>query len=113
MKPKPIRRKEEIDASLKMIEEMHKQVMSDDVYHKCVVSLAYEYLMAGEQQEGLRQIMRVPVGYYQDVQLKQMRDDEMYRDLVVLLSYRLIQLGVVEGADRVIEPNIFTQQGRA
>jgi len=104
---KPVRTKEHIDHSLKVVENLKAQkVMADDVYYKCIVSLAYEYLLDGAQQEGLQQLMRVPISYYKEVQPKQMKEDHMYRDLVVLLSFKLIQLGVVEGADEVAVPNM-------
>ncbi len=109
-----IRTPEEVTAALKQMDAIRATgAMSDDVYHKVLVSLAYEYLMVNAQQEGLRLLMKVPASYYKEVQLKQMYEDLMYRDLVVLLSYKLIQLGIVEGADEVVAPNMFAQQGRA
>ena len=100
-----LRSREEVDSALKTIEEIKKQgVMSDDVYHKCLVSLAFEYACADQQQECLVQLARVPASYYKDVQLKHMREDSMYRDLVVLLSYKLIQMGVVDGSEEIKGP---------
>ena len=102
-----LRTKEEIDSALKTIEEIRKQgIMGDDVYHKCIVSLAYEYACADQQQECLVQLTRVPPSYYKDVQLQHMKDDSMYRDLVVLLSYKLIQMGVVDGSEEIVVPTM-------
>lgn len=101
------RKKEEIDRALETIEKIYKTgSMERPVYHKCLVSLAYEYLLADATQEGLIQLSRVPAAYFKDSQLDQMREDSMYRDLVVLLSYRLIQMGVVDGADEVVVPTM-------
>lgn len=80
--------------------------MGDDVYHKCIVSLAYEYICADLQQEGLVQLSRVPVAYYQDVQLRHMQEDSMYAELVVLLSYKLIQMGIVDGSETLVVPTM-------
>lgn len=101
------RNKEEVDIALMQIEKIYAQhVMSDAIYYKCLVSLAYEYICANEHQEGLVQISRVPVSYYQDVQLQHMREDKSYAELVVLLSYRLIQMGVVEGSENLHVPTM-------
>jgi len=79
--------------------------MPDDSYHKCLVSLAYEYFRAGEDQVGLIILNRIPASYYETVQYQQMLDDASYRDLVLLLVYRMIQMGVVQGADDLYVPN--------
>lgn len=101
------RRPEEIDAALKTVEDIYKsEAMTREVYHKCLVSLAYEYILADAQQQGLVQLARVPASYFEDYQLPQMREDKMYAELVVLLSYKLIQMGVVDGADEVVAPTM-------
>lgn len=92
-----IHSKEQIDQSLLDVEKMRQSGgFTDDLYHKLLVCVAYEYLVAGEQQQGLVQLSRIPPSYFLDVQMGQMAEDRSYRDLVVLLSYRLIQLGVVD-----------------
>lgn len=99
--------KEQIDGAVKQIEMMHDQgALGSEAYYKCLVSLAYEYVCADDLQEALKQLSRVPGSYYQDVQLRHMREDSMYRDLVVLLSYKLIQLGVVEGTEELVIPTM-------
>jgi hypothetical protein len=101
------RKKDEIDTALAMIEKIFKSgAMEHQVYHKCLVSLAYEYILADAGQEGLIQLSRVPASYFKDYQLAQMKEDGMYSDLVVLLSYRLIQMGVVDGSDEVVVPTM-------
>lgn len=92
-----IHTKEQIDRSLLDVEKIRQSGgFADDLYHKLIVCVAYEYLVAGEQQQGLVQLSRVPPSYFLDVQVKQMDEDRSYRDLVVLLSYKLVQLGVVD-----------------
>lgn len=105
------RKKDEIDGALATIEKINKSgAMERQVYHKCLVSLAYEYILADATQEGLIQLSRVPPAYFKDYQLDQMREDSMYSDLVVLLSYRLIQMGVVDGSDEVVVPTMAQAQ---
>ncbi len=96
-----LRTREEIDGALKLVEDMAGS-MELPVYHKLVVSLAYEYLCCDQQQEGLVQLSRVPRDYYENHQLQQMQDDGMYAELVVLLSYKLIQAGVVDGSEDLL-----------
>lgn len=101
------RNRGEVDQALAVVENIYKTgTMSPDVWAKCIVSLAYEYMCADQQQEALVQLNRVPPSYYKDVQYKHMKDDTMYAELVVLLSYRLIQMGVVEGSEELIEPTM-------
>jgi hypothetical protein len=35
-----------------------------------------------------------------------MRDDRLYAELVVLLSYKLIQMGVVDGSEQIVTPTM-------
>lgn len=101
------RKKEEVDGALATIEKIFKSgAMESQVYYKCLVSLAYEYILADAGQEGLIQLSRVPPAYFKDYQLAQMKADSMYSDLVVLLSYKLIQMGVVDGSDEVVVPTM-------
>jgi hypothetical protein len=89
--------REKADAALKVVEDIYKTgSMSDGSYYKCLVSLAYEYCLADEDQMALVLISRAPAEYYRVVQPQQMEVDSQYRDLVVLLAYRLIQMGVVD-----------------
>lgn len=104
MKTRP---KDEIDKAVALMEQIRKSgAMGPDVYHKCIVGLAYEYIMADQQQEGLIQLSRVPESYYRDVQLKQMQEDKLYAETVILLSYRLIQMGVVDGSEDLYVPTM-------
>ena len=102
-----VRKRDEIDAALKMVEEMHKTgALSEGVWAKCLVSLAYEYALAEEDQMALVLLVKAPPEYYKDVQPQQMDADAQYRDLVILLAYRLVQMGVVDGAEEVHPPTM-------
>jgi hypothetical protein len=101
------RTKDKVDAALKMIEDIRKTgTLSDGAYYKCLVSLAYEYCMAEEDQLALVLLAKAPAEYYKVVQPQQMEDDASYRDLVILLAYRIIQMGVVDGAEEVHAPTM-------
>lgn len=94
----PQRPKDQVEQALKTVDQIHDSgAMPDDVYYKCLVSLAYEYIQADDHQAGLVLISKCPPSYFQDVQPGQMQEDGLYRDVVVLLAYKLIQLGVVTG----------------
>lgn len=91
------RSKEELDVSLEMVERMHAEgALEGPVRFKLLVSLAYEYLLAGEDQKAFQLLDRPSAEYYRDEMAEQMLADELFAELVVKLSYRLIQAGVVE-----------------
>lgn len=97
----------EVEAQLVTVRQMHNSgQLSDDLFHKCLVSAAYEFILAGEQEKGLRLINEPPTSYYRDVQLAQMREDQMYAQLVVVLGYKLMQMGLVEVDGDVLAPNM-------
>ena len=70
------------------------------------MSLAYEYCLAEEDQLALVMLTKAPPEYYQTVQPQQMEADPQYRDLVILLAYKLIQMGVVDGSEEVHTPTM-------
>lgn len=95
--PRP---RDKVDGALDAVEKIRAaNAMADDVYHKCLVSLAYEYILVDETEVALVLLNRPGTEYYEKVQSKQMEEDELYRQLVVLLAYKLIQAGLVEGSD--------------
>lgn len=96
------RSKDKVDQALKMIEDIRKTgTLSEGAYYKCLVSLAYEYCLADEDQLALVMLAKAPPEYYKVVQPQQMEADAQYRDLVILLAYRIVQMGVVEGTEEV------------
>jgi len=102
-----LRSKDEVDVALKVVEDLFRAgSLEEAVYYKLIVSLAYEYFCCDEQQEALVHISRVPAAYFELHQLDQMRQDGMYAELVVLLSYKMIQAGVMEGSDDLIQPTM-------
>ena len=101
------RTKDKVDQAFKMIEDIRKTgTLSDGAYHKCLVSLAYEYCLAEEDQPALVMLTKAPPEYYQTVPPQQMEADPQYRDLVILLAYKLIQMGVVDGSEEVHTPTM-------
>ena len=95
----------EIAEALRLIETIRNSgSLGDDSYHKCLVSLGFEYLVAGETNKGLLLILKVPSDYYRLVQLQQMEEDSMYRDLVIGLGYKLVQLGLAQGTEEIYPP---------
>jgi hypothetical protein len=90
-----------------MIEDIRATgTLSEGAYHKCLVSLAYEYCLAEEDQMALVLLSKPPAEYYKTVQPQQMEADAQYRDLVILLAYKLIQMGVVDGSEDVHVPTM-------
>jgi hypothetical protein len=102
-----VRDRDQVDGALKLVETLRaNSAMGDDAYYKCLVSLAYEYLLADEHQLALVLLAKPPVDYYERVQLRQMEEDGMYRDLVVLLAYRLVQMGLVTSSEDTLSPTM-------
>jgi hypothetical protein len=102
-----IRKKEEIEGALQMVNQMRASAaMEIDSWAKCLVSLCYEFTLIQEDMTALRLLASIPVDYFKFSQINQMKEDSMYRDLVVLLSYKLIQMGVVEGSECLNEINM-------
>lgn len=94
------RPRDKIDTALETVEKIHNfGAMADDVFFKCLTSLAYEYVMVEELDIGLMLLNRCGGDYFKDVQPKQMDEDEKYRELVIRLAYKLIQFGVVDGSE--------------
>jgi len=105
--PTVARPRDQVDGALKVVESIRATgAMSDGAYYKCLVSLAYEYVLADEDQMALVLLSKAPEDYYRVVQLQQMSEDSMYRDLVILLAYRLVQMGVVDGTEDSLPPTM-------
>jgi hypothetical protein len=94
------RPRDKLDRALDAIDRLHEsKALNDDVFNKCLVSLAYEYLQVEEVQFALVILNRVPALYYEKIQLAQMEDDPLYNKLVIYLAYKLIQVGVVDSPE--------------
>jgi len=109
---KPERRpRDQVDEALRLIEEIRASgTLSDGSYFKCLVSLAYEYVLVDEDQLALVLISKAPPEYYRVTQPQQMEVDSMYRDLVVFLAYELIQMGVIDDDTPTLAPTMAPAQ---
>lgn len=102
------RTKEEIDASVMTMERIHKQtgILGENLFYKSLIYLAYEYIQCGHEQEGLVTLFKVPATYFVEDNVKNMEQDPQFADIVVRLSYRLIQIGVVRTDEHVPKANM-------
>ena len=99
--------KARIDEMRSVVERYKTEGLDADSYNKCLVCLSYEYLQAGCELDAINILASVPVEYFENVQLKQMEEDAMCNSLVINLSYKLIQAGLVEGTDEIMmTPNV-------
>lgn len=69
------------------------KTIDDDIYHKGVVAIAFEYADAEEMDIALGMLVKVPKAYYADVQLGQMCADPLYSEVVVRLARLLVLAG--------------------
>lgn len=90
-------RPEEIEAALKTIDRMYASgALPDDSYYKCIVTLASECLVnQSDQEQALMLLNRCPPSYYGQVLPDQLREDEMFATVVLELSYKIIQHGIL------------------
>lgn len=72
------------------------RMLDQDTCYKCLVELAYTSFREGEITDCLELLGRVTPEYYQNKQLDHMKEDEFYRDSVIYLACKLIQMGMVE-----------------
>lgn len=90
-------RPEEIEAALKSIDKMRDAgALPDDSYYKCIVTLASEVLCNhSDQEQALILLNRCPPSYYGQVLPDQLREDEMFAVVVLELTYKIIQHGIL------------------
>jgi hypothetical protein len=78
---------------------LHRQhddgLISDDDYHKCLVSLSYEYFLGDDSATGLTLLSLCDHRYFRDTQLQQVRTDPLYSKMVVFIAGCLIKKGIV------------------
>lgn len=75
--------------------------ISEDVYHKTLVQLAFDYTEIDLFQDALILLNAIPISYFLNVQEKQMIDDENYRRIGLALAEKLMAAGVVDKKDVV------------
>jgi hypothetical protein len=92
----------QLQESLAVVTQMYRQgVLAPDDYHKCVVSLAYEFSVAGYHLRAASIIQSVPLEYFQSVQRKQMEEDGRYAYIAYTLALNLVQNGLVHLGPKV------------
>ena len=85
------------ELALEALNEIKASNMLDqDMCYKCLVELAYTSFKDGDVQDCLELLGRVSPDYYKNKQFDHMSEDESYKDSVIYLAYKLIQMGVVD-----------------
>lgn len=92
---------EELEAATVHIEQMHDSgALPAQSYYKCLVTLASSHLCEHLNAErALVLLNKVPANYYLDTLPEQMREDGLFAQTTVELSYRLVQLGLTGGIE--------------
>lgn len=86
-----------IDDAFAAVRSLHRDgKLSDDLYHKSVVCLAYEYAVLGEMLACAATLQLVPVTYSGDVMRQQMREDEAFRVVATTVARKLVEAGLVD-----------------
>lgn len=106
------RKNSTLDRAVKDFETLHADgVIDDNLYFKCLVSLAYEYSENQELEQSARLVFTCPPEYYQSVLPIQVREDKQYRDCVIRLTYYLVKAGYIEFEKEPLE--LFTPTAKA
>jgi hypothetical protein len=83
--------------AIKAIDEMKSSEMLDlDNYHKCMVELAYQFFKEGDIDSGIQMIGKCQPEYFGAKQLQHMKEDEVYKNIVLYLAYKFIQYDMVD-----------------
>lgn len=90
-----------IDSSKKMaidaVESMRKlNSISDDDFCRIMVEMAFNAIRNGDTESCAVAISKCPVEYFRGKQKEHMEEDSVFRDSVIYLAYKLIQLGLVD-----------------
>ena len=84
--------KNKIDEALMALRAMLRGgSITDDIYNKAAIGLAYEYAQGAEMGEALAIVNSIPLEYYQGPQEQQMREDANYQKVAVEFSKLLVQ----------------------
>ncbi|MGH7703154.1 MAG: hypothetical protein ACREMO_08665 [Gemmatimonadales bacterium] len=91
---------EDLSAAAAQVEQMHDAgALPAPAYHKCLATLASEHLCRRHDTEAaLILLNRCPPDYFRATIAEQMREDQLFADVMLELSYRLVQLGVADGS---------------
>jgi hypothetical protein len=82
---------------IQAIEDMkNNHVLDEDLYCKCMVEMAYNLFREGDVDGCLHAINKCNPSYFNDKQLVHMQEDIVYKNIVIYLACKFIQIGLVE-----------------
>ncbi len=82
--------------AIKAIDDMKSSEALDiDSYCKCMVELAHNFFREGDIDGCIQTIGKCPPDYFKEAQFKHMEEDAVYKDTVIYLAYKFIQMGMV------------------
>lgn len=83
--------------AMKAIDDMKaNESLGQDDYCKCMIELAYSFFKEDDLDSCLQSIGKCPPEYFKEGQYKQMLEDEVYKDTVIYLAFKLVQMGIVD-----------------
>jgi hypothetical protein len=99
----------QIDDQVAAVTRLHREGQIDDnVFHKCMVAIAYEYAVRDEPLRAAGIIQSIPVEYFREVQMKQMQEDPSYCLVAFACAQRLVADGIIH-----MGPKFTVNQGPA
>ena len=88
---------EQAKLAMKAIEDMKTNESLDvDSYHKCMVELAHNLFKDGDIDGCVQTISKVKPEYFTGKALDHMAEDETYKENVLYLAYKFIQMNMVD-----------------
>ncbi len=63
--------------------------IDDNIYHKCMVGIAYEFVVDEEIDTGVAMLMEIPLSYYESVQPQQLVEDQEYAQICITIARHL------------------------
>lgn len=90
-------RPEDLEAALKVVEVCWMSgEMSSELYYKALVEIASDYVACClDIEAGLILVNRIPAEYFGKEMIEQMKQDCLFADSALELTYRFQQLGVL------------------
>lgn len=83
--------------AVKSIDEMKaSDALDNDSYCKCMVELSYNFFKDGDVDSCIQMIGKCSPEYFKSKQLQHMQEDEVYKDTVIYLAFKFVQMGLVE-----------------
>ena len=88
----------DLKLALQAIEDMRGYgALVDDVYFQLLVTVAADYICEEQDlEQGLILLNKCTPEYFETQMVTQMADDDAFASSVVKMSYKLMQLGVVD-----------------